>query len=86
MDLETFLLNLKSLFSDILISGVKYIPMSLIKKLNIYNEKAKNYNLLVLDNLIRKFIEETTSRSKIFVDISIYLDIAILEYEGLTME
>jgi len=86
LDLETFLLNLKSLFSDILISGVKYIPMSLIKKIKIYSEKAKDYNLLVLYNLITKFIEETASRIKIFVDISIYLDIAILEYDGIVID
>lgn len=82
MGIEGFLTDFKLFFNDILISGVNYIPMSIIKKLNKYFESSKKYNLLTLASLIEKFINQDNLRGTLFVDISIWLDIAIIECEN----
>ena len=85
MDIETFLTDLRNLFNDILISGVNYIPLSIIKKLKSYKEKSRAYNLLVLEKLIDDFMNNENDRNQYFTDISIWLDIAIIEYENLSV-
>ena len=85
MDIESYLIDLKSFFNDILISGVDYIPMSIIKKLKFYAKSSKNYSLFTLTSLINNFINNDNQRNKIFIDISIWLDIAIIEYENFSI-
>lgn len=85
MDIENYLVELKLFFNDILISGVNYISMSIIKKLKLYSESSKNYNLFTLNTLITNFINNDDQRNKIFIDISIWLDIAIIEYENFSI-
>jgi hypothetical protein len=85
LDLETFLIDLLSFFNDVLISGVNYLPMSIIKKLRTYSNSARNYNLLTLHELINKFIDDSNSRNEVYVDISIWLDTAIIEYENFSI-
>ncbi len=85
MDIESYLIDLKSFFNDILISGVNYIPMSIIKKLKLYSESSKSYSLFTLNSLITDFINNDKQRANIFIDISIWLDIAIIEYENFSI-
>ena len=85
MDIETFLIDLRNLFNDILISGVKYVPLSVIKKLRTFKERSRAYNLLSLETLIDNFMNDEENRNQYFTDISIWLDIAIIEYENLSV-
>jgi len=85
LDIESYLIDLKSFFNDILISGVNYIPMSIIKKLKLYSESSKSYSLFTLNSLITDFINNDKQRANIFIDISIWLDIAIIEYENFSI-
>ena len=86
MDIESYLTDLKLFFNDILISGVDNMPLSVVKKLKFYSEFSRNYNLFTLSSLIEDFITKENSRSKIFIDISIWLDIAIIEFESISVE
>ncbi len=85
MDIETYLIDLKSFFNDIIISGVNYMPMSIIKKLKVYSDASKNYNLFTLNSLIDNFINNNAERETVFIDISLWLDIAIIEYENFSV-
>jgi len=85
LDIETFLIDLRNLFNDILISGVKYVPLSVIKKLRTFKERSRAYNLLSLETLIDNFMNDEENRNQYFTDISIWLDIAIIEYENLSV-
>jgi hypothetical protein len=86
LDIESYLTDLKLFFNDILISGVDNMPLSVVKKLKFYSEFSRNYNLFTLSSLIEDFITKENSRSKIFIDISIWLDIAIIEFESISIE
>jgi len=76
-----FLTDLKNFFNDVLISGTDFISLSFIEKLKFFSTKAERYNLTTLKKLLEDFISGNDEREKLFVDIMIWLEIAIFKAE-----
>ena len=81
MNLSFFLNELKSYFTDLLIFGIKNLSFSVIKDLKDYSEIAGKLNLSVLSDLLNDFIDRESERVNIYLDISFWLDLALLIYE-----